>query len=283
MKLCYAYFVFFLFCIPSVIFGQDRKQNSFFFIQLSDPQLGFYSQGSDFSREREQMMTFIEAINLLKPAFVVISGDLVHQKDDEAQLAGFDSLCRKIDSSIPLYLIPGNHDVGNDMTEEGTKQFVRRYGSDRFVWKKKDCCVIGFNTSEIRSGDSQREATEYQWVDEQLSKCRKCKHVVLVGHYPFFVSSPDEPDSCDNIPLAVRRKYLDMFCRHGVDVLLSGHLHRCNQTYYEYLRMVTSAAAGYTSDEHKPGMMIVTVLPEIVHTAFYEIDHLPRSVNLFGR
>ena len=135
MKLCYAYFVFFLFCIPSVIFGQDRKQNSFFFIQLSDPQLGFYSQGSDFSREREQMMTFIEAINLLKPAFVVISGDLVHQKDDEAQLAGFDSLCRKIDSSIPLYLIPGNHDVGNDMTEEGTKQFVRRYGSDRFVWK----------------------------------------------------------------------------------------------------------------------------------------------------
>lgn len=73
MKLCYAYFVFFLFCIPSVIFGQDRKQNSFFFIQLSDPQLGFYSQGSDFSREREQMMTFIEAINLLKPAFVVIS------------------------------------------------------------------------------------------------------------------------------------------------------------------------------------------------------------------
>lgn len=283
MKLCYAYFVFFLFCIPSVIFGQDRKQNSFFFIQLSDPQLGFYSQGSDFSREREQMMTFIEAINLLKPAFVVISGDLVHQKDDEAQLAGFDSLCRKIDSSIPLYLIPGNHDVGNDMTEEGTKQFVRRYGSDRFVWKNKNSCVIGFNTSEIRSGDLQREAAEYQWVDEQLSKCRKCKHVVLVGHYPFFVSSPDEPDSCDNIPLAVRRKYLDMFCRYGVDVLLSGHLHRCNQTYYEYLRMVTSAAAGYTSDEHKPGMMIVTVLPEIVHTAFYEIDHLPRSVNLFGR
>ena len=283
MKLCYAYFVFFLFCIPSVIFGQDRKQNSFFFIQLSDPQLGFYSQGSDFSREREQMMTFIEAINLLKPAFVVISGDLVHQKDDEAQLAGFDSLCRKIDSSIPLYLIPGNHDVGNDMTEEGTKQFVRRYGSDRFVWKNQNSCVIGFTSSEIRSGSFEREAAEFRWIEKQLVKSKKCDHIILIGHHPFYVYSADEADSYDNIPLDVRSKYLNMFCQYGVDVVLSGHLHRCAQSYYERIRFITSGAAGRSLGVGQPGMMVITVLPEIVHTAFYEIDHLPRSVNLFGR
>lgn len=282
MKRC-LYTLFLLFCVPSMVWEQGQRQESFFFVQLTDPQWEPCPEGSDSCCTQNPMRTLIETINLLEPEFVVISGNLVQNADSEDQKESFEILCEAIDSDIPLYVIPGNHDVGDKATPEATEDFIRRYGSDRFVWKKKDCCVIGFNTSEIRSGDSQREATEYQWVDEQLSKCRKCKHVVLVGHYPFFVSSPDEPDSCDNIPLAVRRKYLDMFCRHGVDVLLSGHLHRCNQTYYEYLRMVTSAASGYTSDEHKPGMMIVTVLPEIVHTAFYEIDHLPRSVNLFGR
>lgn len=283
MKLCYAYLVFLLFCIPCVIFGQNRKQDSFFFIQLTDPQLGFYSQSSDFRREREQIMTFIEAINLLRPAFVVISGDFVHQKDDEAQLAGFDSLCRKIDSHIPLYLIPGNHDVGNDMTAEGTKQFVRRYGSDRFVWKNKNGCVIGFNSSEIRSGDPKREMDEFQWIEKQLIKCRKCNHIILIGHHPFYVRSADEADSYDNIPLDVRSKYLNMFCQYGVDVVLSGHLHHCAQSYYERIHFVTSGAAGRAFGKSKPGMTVVTVLPEIVHTNFYEINHLPRTINLFRR
>ena len=83
MKSCLC-FICLLFCIPSVLLGQDRKQNSFFFVQLTDPQLGFYSQDGDFSREQEQMHVLIETINVLKPEFVVISGDLVHDKENEA-------------------------------------------------------------------------------------------------------------------------------------------------------------------------------------------------------
>lgn len=279
----YFCFVLFLLCIPCFVFGQVRPKDSFFFVQLSDPQLGFYSQSSDFSREEEQMRELIETINLLKPEFVVISGDFVHQKEDKAQLAGFKTLCREIDSRIPLYLVPGNHDVGNDATEEGTKQFIRRYGADRFVWKTKHCSVIGFNTSEIRSGDPDREAAEFQWIEKQLKKSQKCKHIILVGHHPFFVASAEEEDSYHNLPLAVRSRYLDMFCRYGVDVVLSGHLHYCAQAYYNRVRFVTTGAAGRSLGHDKSGMMVITVLPELVHTTFYEIGHLPRSVNLFGR
>lgn len=280
VKYCVANFVLLMICIPCVILGQGKKQDSFFFIQLTDPQLGFYSQGSDFSREQEQMHVLIETINLLKPAFVVISGDFVHDKENKAQLDGFEALCKEIDSRIPLYLIPGNHDVGNDMTAEGTKQFVRRYGSDRFVWKNKNGCVIGFNSSEIRSGDPKREMDEFQWIEKQLIKCRKCNHIILIGHHPFYVRSADEADSYDNIPLDVRSKYLDMFCQYGVDVVLSGHLHHCAQSYYERINFVTSGAAGRAFGKSKPGMTVVTVLPEIVHTNFYEINHLPRTINM---
>lgn len=47
-------------------------------------------------------------------------------------------------------------------------------------------------------------------------------------------------------------------------------------------RFITSGAAG-RSFVGQPGMMVITVLPEVIHTNFYEINHLPRSVNLFGR
>lgn len=161
MKRC-LYTLFLLFCVPCMVWGQDQRQESFFFVQLTDPQWEPCPEGSDSCCTQNPMRTLIETINLLEPEFVVISGNLVQNADSEDQKESFEVLCEAIDSDIPLYVIPGNHDVGDKATPEATEDFIRRYGSDRFVWKKKDCCVIGFNTSEIRSGDSQREATEYQ-------------------------------------------------------------------------------------------------------------------------
>ena len=62
------------------------------------------------------MRTLIETINLLEPEFVVISGNLVQDADREDQKESFEVLCEAIDSDIPLYVIPGNQDVGDKAT-----------------------------------------------------------------------------------------------------------------------------------------------------------------------
>ena len=147
--------VFFLFCMLfSFSFSAPGKDRSFFFVQLSDPRLGLCSEDGGFEREKQQFKQFIDAINRLKPAFVVISGNLVNDRGNAAQLAGFRELCRRIDSKIPIYLLPGACDVGDEASPEAVQDFIGRYGSDRFVFRKEGCCVIGLNTPVVKAGTS---------------------------------------------------------------------------------------------------------------------------------
>lgn len=77
--------VFFLFCMLfSFSFSAPGKDRSFFFVQLSDPRLGLCSEDGGFEREKQQFKQFIDAINRLKPAFVVISGNLVNDRGNAA-------------------------------------------------------------------------------------------------------------------------------------------------------------------------------------------------------
>ena len=117
-----------------------------FFVQISDPQLCFISSSNDFTAEKELMGRITEKVNKLKPDFVVFSGDMVHWTDNAASLDGFKQMCSEFDKDIPLYFVPGNHDVTNDATKENVEAFVARYGHDRFVHKEKGYTVIGYNS-----------------------------------------------------------------------------------------------------------------------------------------
>ena len=160
--------VFFLFCMLfSFSFSAPGKDRSFFFVQLSDPRLGLCSEDGGFEREKQQFKQFVDAINRLKPAFVVISGNLVNDRGNAAQLAGFRELCRRIDSKIPIYLLPGACDVGDEASPEAVQDFIGRYGSDRFVFRKEGCCVIGLNTPVVKAGNSGQRRQQYDWLEKQ--------------------------------------------------------------------------------------------------------------------
>ena len=84
----------------------------FFFLQLSDPQFGFMDNNKSISAETEAMNKAVTAINQLKPPFVVITGDFVNNSKSKEQIAAYKSMIAQIDSSVKVYMIPGNHDIG---------------------------------------------------------------------------------------------------------------------------------------------------------------------------
>ncbi|MBR6671607.1 MAG: metallophosphoesterase, partial [Alistipes sp.] len=101
-----------------------------FFVQISDPQL---ANTQDFSAEVELMKRITEKVNNLQPDFVVFSGDLVNWWDNAGMLEGFKKMRGEFDKKIPLYYVPGNHDVDNHAPAENVAAFIDRYGHDRFV------------------------------------------------------------------------------------------------------------------------------------------------------
>lgn len=86
------------------------------FIQISDPQFGMFTKDASFEHETVNFEFAIATANRLKPAFVVITGDLINKGGDAAQAAEFERISAKLDPKIRLLRIPGNHDVGNEPT-----------------------------------------------------------------------------------------------------------------------------------------------------------------------
>src|SRR5437867_11589288 len=84
----------------------------FFFIQLSDPQFGMFAADAGFAQETANFEFVIATANRLRPAFVVVTGDLVNKPGDAAQIAEYRRIAAKLDPAIPLYYVAGNLDVG---------------------------------------------------------------------------------------------------------------------------------------------------------------------------
>src|ERR1035441_9867563 len=87
-----------------------------FFIQASDPQFGMYTKDAGFAQETANFEFFIANVNRLKPQFVVVTGDLTNKADDADQIAEYHRIVRKLDASIKVYNVAGNHDVRNEPT-----------------------------------------------------------------------------------------------------------------------------------------------------------------------
>ena len=67
----------------------------------------------------------IATANRLKPAFVVITGDLINESGNAAQTAEYKRIAAKLDPEIKLYSVPGNHDVQNEPTAESLAALSR--------------------------------------------------------------------------------------------------------------------------------------------------------------
>ena len=232
------------------------KENSPYFVQISDPQLGFITKDGNFQPEVELMEKIIGQVNSLDADFVVFSGDLVHWRADSCAVEAFGQLLDQFNKKV--YCLPGNHDVGNEASAEDVSAFVKRYGTDRFVHKEKTYTVIGYNSCVVKA-QTPAEATEYQWLAEQLAAAEKGKPIIVVAHHPIFLNLPDEPETYENFPIELRSKYLQLLGQHGADLYLAGHLHKCNRGEYGGMQMVTASAAGRQLGGDKPGYSIIRI------------------------
>ena len=117
----------------------------FFFIQLTDPQFGMYAKNADFAKETANFEFAIATANRLKPAFVVVTGDLVNKAGDAAQCDEYLRICAKLDRKIPLFHVAGNHDAGGDRAS--LDAYRARFGPDHFSFRQGNLLGIVFNTN----------------------------------------------------------------------------------------------------------------------------------------
>jgi serine/threonine-protein phosphatase CPPED1 len=271
--------VILIFSLSGNSYAQNiTDETSFFFIQVTDPQFGMYDENKGYEKESKLYMKAVDGINRLKPDFVIITGDLVHDPNNENQINEFKSQTRKIDPGIPVYILPGNHDIGQVPDEESLKKYEYNYGKDKFAFDHKGTLFIGINTSLIKADLEKHESKQYKWLKQQLKKGKKSNHILVFGHYPFFIKSFDEPENYSNIQMKHRVKYLSLFKKNEVDAIFSGHLHNNAQAEYEGIQLTATSAAGKPLGNAPSGFRIIKVSDDHIEHTFYGFDEVPEKV-----
>lgn len=272
---------FFLF-IHFLLFSQEEvNERPFFFIQITDPQFGFFADNKDFKKETELYSIVIEKINNLTPSFVVITGDFVNNPKDSIQIKEFKRLTKLIDINIPVFLSPGNHDLGQEPNKKDFNFYFLNYGrgNDRFSFNYRSSTFIGFNSVIIKSGKNKKEEKkQFNWLKKELKKARGSQNILLFTHYPFFIKDFNEKENYSNQSIKMREKYFNLFESYQVDAIFSGHLHNNSYSEYGNIQNVITSSAGKQLGNNSPGIRIVKVYKNRIEHDYFTIDKIPKII-----
>jgi len=186
------------------------------------------------SRTNNRNRQIVRMLNALAPAFVVHLGDHVDTVPAQPSYAQATRSMRGVfrDLAPPLYLTPGNVDVGDKpvpwmpaapVTPDSLAAYRAAFGADRFTFTHADCRFIVINASLLNTGLAE-EQEQKAWLESELSAAPQPRSF-LFTHYPFYLVEPGEDGHYDNIDEPARAWILDLVTRAGVEAVFAGHVH----------------------------------------------------------
>jgi 3',5'-cyclic AMP phosphodiesterase CpdA len=168
------------------------------------------------------------------PKFVVHLGDIVHPVPSLPTFGGAVACFKEIASpvTVPVHLVPGNHDVGDkrvdwmpadQVCESFLKTYRAAFGSDYFAFDEGNLRFVIINSLLLNSGLPD-EVRQRQWLETQLLQAQN-KRVFLFMHYPPYIYRADERGNYDNVDEPGRSWLLELMRKPQVEAVFAGHVH----------------------------------------------------------
>jgi 3',5'-cyclic AMP phosphodiesterase CpdA len=175
--------------------------------------------------------------------FVLMTGDAVMSGRDPKQWnVSFTSVVNRVTqgAGLPYYLSPGNHDVGFVAGESPDRGIgLRNYLSAVAHLVPRDgnlrrldgypAYAFAYGNTFLLALDSNIASDERQldWARKQLEGLDRgrFKHLVAFFHHPVFSSGPHGGTRVESSTAALRKRWMPLFRKHRVSLLLTGHEH----------------------------------------------------------
>lgn len=280
----------FVFLYTAIASGVDSKtwQEPFFFIQMSDCQLGFFEDNQSWEQEKRLLQQSVEHINRLHPKFVILCGDLTHAFPNtpkyQEQVADYKKIVSQVDPTIPLICLCGNHDVGNRPTVETIATYESNFGPNYFNFWVGGVHCIALNSSLISdpSGAPDLYQKQLAWLDQKLAESAEnnATHSLIFAHHPWFLKIAEEDNNYFNIPYDRRMLFLEKFSQAHCTACFSGHYHRNAYGKYKDMECITTSALGRPLGDDPSGFRIVHVFEDCIQHAYFALDQVPEMLEL---
>ena len=217
----------------------ERKDPLFTFAIISDSHINPEESKSSSPWQSNKLANartryVIQELNRLRPDFVIHLGDLIHPVPTlpsyEVAAKRFHELIEGLEPKI--YLVPGNHDVGDkpaswtpadSVTEEYIDLYGKTFGKHFYAFDFLDCCFVVINSQIMNSG-LKSEKLQKAWLEKYLSD-NSGKRTFLFSHYPPFITQPHEDWHYDNIDEPARSWLLDLTQKSKIEAVFAGHAH----------------------------------------------------------
>lgn len=264
-------------------FYAEKEEPDFTFAVVADPQIGWAYSGNNCGG---QIMDYkwaetVNMLNVINPAFAVVVGDLVDSRGNADAIAYYKSVASELKPSIPLYQLPGNHDVGDTPTpstyefwrttfsSSGTANpwFSFTYGNNLFICL--DSMVL-----KNPSGNPGKNTEQMNWLTSTLQSAGSYDNIMVFMHVPMCVTSVTEVDGTNNMPIGtgngIRKQMLDLFHQYNVKAVFSGHAHYNAYVYDAGLELVTTSSClcSLGSSNTPQGVRLVNVYQSHIAHAF---------------
>ena len=267
--------------IPSCSTGPSNSNHSTIienfpdsrFLIFSDPHFlspDLYSQGLAFQNHllykkgnlTEYGPAILEALTYKigeeNPDFVLVSGDLTNNGERKSHLGFIEYLKMIENSGVPVFVIPGNHDMDNPYSRQFTGnrsfpvpsisrgEFLSLYGDfgydeafSRDKWSLSyamesapGLILIGLDSTVPGEGYGYIHRETLDWLEGELNKARNAgKGVILFMHHPLLEHFPGQ-DGDREMKLRNRNVLLNLLIDYDVKTVFTGHYHALDIVSY---------------------------------------------------
>lgn len=179
-----------------------------------------------FGREDpDAVEALVSDLDALAPSLVAVSGDLT-QRARPAEFAAARAFLARL--AAPRLVVPGNHDVPLFDVLRRFLAPLERYrafvsGELEPVWADEEVLAVGLNTARSLTWKAGRVShAQVELLRQRFCGTGSGRLHVLVAHHPF-AATPHAPGER---PVGRAAAAFAALATCGLDLVLSGHLHR---------------------------------------------------------
>ena len=233
------------------------------FVQMTDPQLGFYAsrhsgtEGIEY--EIKNLSAAISMTNEIQPDFVITTGDLMQNRLDQQHADVVKKLYAQL--NCKYYFAPGNSDLSNSPKFEDIERYKGRFGSDHFSFYHRNSQFIILNSCVLFdwSETPGENVNQIRFLEQQLmiGRANNSIHQLIFMHHPLFGTHPEDEDSHMVLPKSQRLQILNLLERFDVTAVFTGHWHANNIVQYQSTQLITSGPITYPLGDDPSGIRII--------------------------
>jgi UDP-2,3-diacylglucosamine pyrophosphatase LpxH len=246
--------------------------------RASGVRIGFYGDLGVKGKKKDKAVGIglLESLMNKKEIDAILHvGDIAYDMKDDNGKKGdkFLKMIQPIASRIPYQVIPGNHEQEEDLQY---KQYNHRFNmidsktgdvnNHFYSFNIGLVHFIGINTQWHADDETDKMYRQFTWLQQDLLDANNNREsrpwIIVMTHQPLYCKkkSSEECEKFRQFKLMRKETHLEeLFYRHGVDIVLSGHEHIFKRTFPVFRNTICASKHNESNPYDQPrGIIHVT-------------------------